>query len=117
MKIMKMLIAVLLGLLIGLTITAEGTIISEDNIPSETGVKGLTLEDTNSIDEIINYLSICDAHMGKAHNMANHARSMGYEDSHIIIQIAKEEYNSAFELKQEYSDKLVKLQEQERKLK
>lgn len=113
MKIIKLLAAVLLGLLIGLTITVEGTIISEDNIPSEAGVKGLTLEDTNNIEEILNYLSICDAHMTKAHNMANEARNMGYADNHIIIQIAKKEYDSAFNLKNKYGDKLVKLQAQE----
>lgn len=108
MKITKVLIislAVLIGIIIGLTSDIiEGTIISEANIPSEPKVIGLALEETDNIEIMRSYLVACDAHMQKAHNMANEARQLGYDDSHMIIQIAKQEYESANNLKQKYNE-------------
>lgn len=104
MKIIKMLMAIIIVLiLIAGTIAIIGeTIISEASIPSENGVIGLTLEKTTDIETMRQYISICDARMEQSHTMAEMARALGYQDTHKIIQTAKEEYNSALKLKQYY---------------
>lgn len=104
MKIIKMLIAIIIALFLiaGATAIIGETIISEASIPSEDGVIGLTLEKTTDIETMRQYISICDARMEQSHAMAEMARALGYQDTHKIIQTAKEEYNSALKLKQYY---------------
>ena len=89
------------------TIRVNGnTTTSEANIPSETKVMGLTLEETNDLAQMQNYLTICDTHMQSAHEMAERARELGYDENHTIIQTAKAEWNRAFALKQKYETKV-----------
>ena len=116
MKIMKLVCALLLATAIVCTATSNGnTTTSEANIPSETKVKGLTLEETNDINQMKNYLIICEAYMNDAHEMAERARELGYGDDHTIIQIAKAEYNSAFVLQQNYQTK-IEIQEEKNRI-
>ena len=104
MKIIKIL-ALTLILFIGIMLvpTAQ-TIISEANIPSETNVMGITLEETTDIETMRTYIVACDAHMNNAHEMAEAARGLNYPEDHIIIVTAKQEYNQAWKLKQYYSN-------------
>lgn len=105
---MKTKIMVAIMSILCITVAASSsynTTTSEANIPSETEVY-LTLEETDNIDTIRTYVSICEEDMLKAHNMANMARDLGYSDDHIIIQFAKARYSNSLSLKNMYQNKI-----------
>ena len=92
----------------------EDTTTSEANIPSETEVY-LTLEETDNIDTMRSYVSICEEDKEKAHNMAEIARDLGYSDDHIIIQFAKARYSNSLDLQNKYQAKINVIEEEIRK--
>lgn len=58
----------------------------------------------NDIDTVIELIAEQDSYMEAAHLMAQGARALDYTESHEVIQLAKAEYNEAYELKQEYQE-------------
>lgn len=65
--------------------------------------------ETNSITELFDLMEECKKEMDNAHIMAEAARALGYEDSHPIIQLAKQEYEDAKIYYQIYLNKFTQL--------
>ena len=117
MRITKMLIA--LAIVLGISTTLiirpmDDTIISEANIPSETEVIGVTLVETDDYNTLCENRDICNERMQTAHDIAEQARSLGYEETHIIIQIAQQEWAAAHEAKLHYDNKIAIIEEERR---
>lgn len=88
---------------------------SEAYIPSETPIvkdssselEGNYLEyiETDSAVELKQLIDECVNRQNSAHDMAEAARALGYEEDHPIIVLAIEEWNNAKELYEIYKDK------------
>lgn len=111
---MKTKIIVAIMSILCITVAACNTTTSEANIPSETEVY-LTLEETDNIDTMRTYVSICEEDKTKAHNMANIARSLGYSEDHIIIQFAQNRYNNSANLQYYYQVRIRVFEEEVKK--
>lgn len=60
--------------------------------------------DTRDLKELRELMEECEANMTAAHNMAEAARALGYEESHDVIELASEEWERANELYVRYKE-------------
>lgn len=65
-----------------------------------------TVSETQSLNpnEVLTIMSLCADKMVAAHAMANAARDLGYEETHYVILLAKQEYQTAQDTYLEYQD-------------
>lgn len=60
--------------------------------------------DTRDLKELRTLMEGCKANMTAAHDMAEAARALGYEESHDVIELASEEWERANELYMRYKE-------------
>lgn len=60
--------------------------------------------DTRDLKELRTLMKECEANMTAAHDMAEAARALGYEESHDVIELASEEWERANELYMRYKE-------------
>ena len=60
--------------------------------------------DTRDLKELRTLMEECEANMTAAHNMAEAARALGYEENHDVIELATEEWERAEELYTRYKE-------------
>ena len=60
--------------------------------------------DTRDLKELRTLMKGCEANMTAAHDMAEAARALGYEESHDVIELASEEWERANELYARYKE-------------
>lgn len=60
--------------------------------------------DTRDLKELRTLMEKCEANMTAAHDMAEAARALGYEESHDVIELASEEWERANELYARYKE-------------
>lgn len=60
--------------------------------------------DTRDLKELRTLMEECEANMTAAHDMAEAARALGYEESHDVIELATEEWERAEELYVRYKE-------------
>lgn len=60
--------------------------------------------DTRDLKELRTLMKECEANMTAAHDMAEAARALGYEESHDVIELASEEWKRANELYMRYKE-------------
>lgn len=60
--------------------------------------------DTRDLKELRTLMKGCKANMTAAHDMAEAARALGYEESHDVIELASEEWERANELYMRYKE-------------
>lgn len=58
--------------------------------------------DTRDLKELRALMEECEANMAAAHDMAEAARALGYEENHDVIELASEEWERAKELFKRY---------------
>lgn len=103
---MKRILALVFAVIILATTTAVAlTTTSEDYIPSETttteepeitlAAYELDFNNTNDKEELSQLITDCEERKADAVNMAAAARDLGYEETHPVITLAKDEWKNA----------------------
>ena len=64
-------------------------------VNSEYEENGDEFVDTKDLKELRALMEECEANMTAAHNMAEAARALGYEENHDVIELATEEWERA----------------------
>lgn len=101
-------ILIIVFLIIGIiTTTSEATTTSEPAIE----LTGIFIEyvESNNKTFIKEQIEECKVVMDHAHDMAESARSLGYEEEHPVIVLAKKEWNNAKTNLTNYEDQLEKI--------
>lgn len=68
------------------------------------GADTINAEQTPSPNEVLSIMSICVDKMAAAHAMAEAARDLGYEETHYVILLAKQEYQQAQDIYLSYHE-------------
>ena len=101
---MKKFLAMTLVVILFSTTTAVAlTTTSEVYIPSEPTTKvttvlnayQLSFNNTNSKEELVQLISDCENRKADAISMAAAARSLGYDENHPVVELAKQEWENA----------------------
>ena len=99
-------------IILAMTITAMAHYTtSEDYIPSETTyveeieleISNWAFEDTNDKTRLEELIFKCQERKKEAHNMAEAARALGYEETHPVIVAAGKEWNLAHNYYNQYT--------------
>ena len=104
MKFRIMAIILALGIIVPIAATT-----SEAYIPSETTNTSLSYIETNNKYELEQQINECKTIMVHAHDMANAGRGLGYEENHKVVLLAKEEWETANNLYNQYQNKYNKI--------
>lgn len=59
---------------------------------------------TTDLNELTDLIEQCQNHMNNAHDMAEAARNLSYEEEHVVITLAQQEYEQAKTAKEYYEE-------------
>lgn len=92
---------------------AQKPIISEQEVSIETSLPPSEVEliETDDEEQLLEFIEYFSSQKEIAHSMAENARALEYEDNHIVIQIAKNEWAAANEALEFYTERYEKIQE------
>lgn len=80
----------------------------ETSESAQLTAKSYQIIETTNLNELSNLIKRCEQRMDDAHNMAEAARKLSYDEEHSVIILAQEEYAIAKSAKQQYEVKYTK---------
>ena len=94
-----------MGLVAAVAIAVLGLRVNAETSETALQASSYQIVETTDLKELTNLINQCQQKMDTAHDMAEAARNLSYEEEHAVIQLAQEEYAQAKEAKEIYEAK------------
>lgn len=102
---MKIRSIITMGLICAVAIACLGLRVHGETSETALTATSYQIVETTDLKELSNLIKECEQRMADAHNMAEAARSLSYDEEHAVITLAQEEYATAKSAKQQYEIK------------